>query len=332
MLKFSIIIPVYNVLKYLPECVSSVLQQSFNDYEIILVDDGSTDGSEKLCDQYAEKDSRIKVIHQSNEGQAAARNAGIKVAEGDYLLFFDADDLYEQGDLLKEIAQATPGADAVVFNWKEFQHGHDSKEYRPANYLPNMQTEYANGICYLQEVTAMPLYPWYPWFYAFRREFWKEHDFQFPVGVKYEDVALIYKVLLAAKKITTVKDVWYCYRISRPGATTYTLKYQTEIDKLSSIGENIHDVQARNLPQKLKKQLCNNFSCLYYSAVIQSFRIEPKEDRKKFWDALQETKWICQYTTEKKQKFVRSIINIFGVPNTSALLNLRRIIKERRSL
>ena len=68
MLKFSIIIPEYNVLKYLPECVSSVLQQSFSDYEIILVDDGSTDGSEKLCDQYAEKDSRIQVIHQENQG------------------------------------------------------------------------------------------------------------------------------------------------------------------------------------------------------------------------------------------------------------------------
>ena len=125
-MKFTIVVPVYNVEKYLPECVSSVLCQSFEDYEIILVDDGSTDGSGKLCDQYAEKDSRIKVIHQSNQGQAAARNAGIKVAEGDYLLFFDADDLYEQGDLLKEIAQATPGADAVVFNWKEFQHGHDT--------------------------------------------------------------------------------------------------------------------------------------------------------------------------------------------------------------
>lgn len=328
-MKFSIIIPVYNVIKYIPECLSSILIQSFDDYEIILVDDGSTDGSGELCDQYAENDNRIRVIHQCNQGQASARNAGIKVAEGDYLLFFDADDCYEQGDLLKKIDQATPGADVVVFNWKEFQDGYNPKDYMSASYLPNMQTEYANGVCYLQEVTAMPLYPWYPWFYAFRRDFWQEHDFQFPVGVKYEDVALIYKVLLAAEKITTVKDVWYCYRTSRPGATTYALKYQTEIDKLSSIDENIHDVQSRDLPQKLKKQLCNNFSCLYYSAVIQSFRIEPKEDRKKFWDALQEKKWICQYTTEKKQRLVRYCISILGVPKTSALLNLRRIMKER---
>lgn len=90
-MKFTIVVPVYNVEKYLPDCVSSVLCQSFKDYEIILVDDGSTDGSGKLCDRYAEKDSRIKVIHQSNQGQAAARNAGIKVADGGYLFFFDAD-------------------------------------------------------------------------------------------------------------------------------------------------------------------------------------------------------------------------------------------------
>lgn len=332
MLKFSIIIPVYNVLKYLPECVSSVLQQSFNDYEIILVDDGSTDGSEKLCDQYAEKDSRIQVIHQENQGLSAARNAGIQAATGEFVLFLDSDDCYEQNNLLERIAQKTSGADIVVFNWKEFQDGQNYEECKVKEYLSRMQKEYVDGVSFLQDVTTMPLYPWYSWIYAYRKEFWVEQGFSFPTGIKYEDVVLTYKVLLAAKKILTAPDVWYCYRTARVGAITHTLKYQTEVDKLRSIEENIYDVQNRDMPEALKVNLCNNFSCLYYSAVIQSFRIEPKEDRKKFWDALQEKKWICQYTTEKKQKFVRSMINILGVPNTSALLNLRRIIKERRSL
>lgn len=332
MLKFSIIIPVYNVEKYLPECVSSVLCQSFEDYEIILVDDGSTDGSGGLCDQYAEKDSRIKVIHKENQGLSAARNAGIRIATGEFFLLLDSDDCYEQNNLLERIAQKTSGADIVVFNWKEFQDGKEHAECRVKEYLSRIQKEYADGVSFLQDVTTMPLYPWYSWIYAYRREFWVEQGFSFPVGRKYEDVALTYKVLLAAGKILTAPDVWYCYRTARVGAITHTLKYQTEVDKLRSIEEDIYDVQNRNLPEVLKENLCNNFSCLYYSAVIQSFRIEPKEDREKFWELLQEAKWICQYTTEKKQKFVRSIINILGIPNTSALLNLRRMIKEQRSL
>ena len=329
MVKFSIVIPVYNVINYLPKCMSSVLCQSFNGYEIILVDDGSTDGSGKLCDQYAEKDKRIKVIHQENQGLSSARNIGIRAAKGEFLLFLDSDDCYEQSELLYNICQKTSNADIVVFNWKEFLDGRNPNEYAVANFLPRMQNEYVDGISYLQDVTAMPLYPWYPWIYAYRREFWQEHGFEFPIGIKYEDVALVYKVLLEAKKIVTVKDVWYCYRMARLGAITSSLKYQTEVDKINSVAANIRDAQERSIPEDLKAKLCNNFSCLYYSAVIQSFRIEPKEDRKKFWDALQEKKWICQYTTEKKQRLVRYCISILGVPKTSALLNLRRIMKER---
>lgn len=330
-MKFSIIVPVYNVKPYLRECVDSILMQTYKDYEIILIDDGSTDGAETLCDEYV-KQENIICIHQKNQGLSAARNNGIALAKGEYLMFVDSDDCYEQNNLLERIAQKTSGTDIVVFNWKEFQDEKKYEECKVKEYLSRIQKEYADGVSFLQDVTTMPLYPWYSWIYAYRREFWVEQGFRFPVGRKYEDVALTYKVLLAAGKILTAPDVWYCYRTARVGAITHTLKYQTEVDKLRSIEENIYDVQNRNLPEALKENLCNNFSCLYYSALIQSFRIEPKEDREKFWELLQEAKWICQYTTEKKQKLVRSIINILGIPNTSVLLNLRRIIKERQSL
>ena len=88
----SIIIPVYNVEHYLAECLDSVLAQTYKNLEIILVDDGSIDGSGQICDNYAGKDSRIKVIHQTNAGVSAARNKGLKVAKGEYIGFVDADD------------------------------------------------------------------------------------------------------------------------------------------------------------------------------------------------------------------------------------------------
>lgn len=90
---FSIIVPVYNVEKYLPACIDSVLNQSFSDFELILVDDGSPDACPRICDNYKEKDDRIKVIHKENGGLASARRAGIKIAEGEYVLNLDSDDL-----------------------------------------------------------------------------------------------------------------------------------------------------------------------------------------------------------------------------------------------
>ena len=94
-MKFSIIVPVYNVEKYLNQCVDSIMNQTYKDIEIILVDDGSPDNCPKMCDEYKEKDSRIKVIHKPNGGLSDARNEGLKVVSGDYIAFIDSDDWIE---------------------------------------------------------------------------------------------------------------------------------------------------------------------------------------------------------------------------------------------
>ena len=88
----SVIVPVYNVEKYLEACIDSILQQTYEKIEIILVDDGSTDSCGKICDEYASKDSRLKVLHKGNGGLSSARNAGIKVATGEWITFIDSDD------------------------------------------------------------------------------------------------------------------------------------------------------------------------------------------------------------------------------------------------
>lgn len=91
----SIIVPVYNVEKYLSDCINSILNQTYRDFELILIDDGSTDLSGKICDEYSKKDSRIKVIHKNNMGCSAARNTGINFATGDLVAFADSDDLID---------------------------------------------------------------------------------------------------------------------------------------------------------------------------------------------------------------------------------------------
>ena len=153
-MKFSIIVPVYNVKPYLRECVDSILMQTYKDYEIILIDDGSTDGAETLCDEYA-KQENIICIHQKNQGLSAARNNGIALAKGEYLMFVDSDDCYEQNNLLERIAQKTSGTDIVVFNWKEFQDEKKYEECKVKEYLSQIQKEYADGVSFLQDVSMV---------------------------------------------------------------------------------------------------------------------------------------------------------------------------------
>ena len=101
--RFSVIVPIYKVEKYLYECIDSVINQTFRNIEIILVDDGSPDGCPQICDAYAQKDNRITVIHKQNGGLSSARNAGLQAAKGDYVIFLDSDDYYCRNDFLEII-------------------------------------------------------------------------------------------------------------------------------------------------------------------------------------------------------------------------------------
>lgn len=118
MVQISVIIPVYNTARYLSTCLNSVIGQSFNDLEIILIDDGSTDGSEKICDEYAKKDKRIRVIHKKNEGVSIARNTGLDNATGKWISFVDSDDFLEKNtyqNIFIELEQNNP--DLFIFNY-----------------------------------------------------------------------------------------------------------------------------------------------------------------------------------------------------------------------
>lgn len=129
----SVIIPVYNSIKYLKKCVDSILAQTYLDFEILLIDDGSIDGSGILCDQYAIKDSRIKVVHQRNAGVSAARNAGLKIASGDYIVFVDADDFIDNQCFKRMYEEAIKGnADIVCCDCIKIVDGEKTDEFHTA--------------------------------------------------------------------------------------------------------------------------------------------------------------------------------------------------------
>ena len=163
---YSIIVPVYNAEKYLESCIDSVLSQSSDKtYEVILVDDGSTDHSPELCDRYAKQSSNVRVIHQANQGVSAARNAGIAASRGEYILFLDSDDLW-RADLLKEVsAVLTKTPDMVIFGYQEFGSSEAGQES-----LPDTFEQEQTGLSYFKHYEKRSVMPIINcWAAAFRR-------------------------------------------------------------------------------------------------------------------------------------------------------------------
>lgn len=129
-LKISIIVPVYKVEPYINQCIDSILAQSYKNFEVILVDDGSPDQCPRICDDYTNKDSRIKVVHKMNGGLSSARNAGIDIASGDYIAFIDSDDYWDDTDAIKKCVDVceTKMPDVILYGFKKFYQTADRNE------------------------------------------------------------------------------------------------------------------------------------------------------------------------------------------------------------
>lgn len=205
--KISVIIPVYNVADYLPQCLDSVLGQDHEDLEVIVVDDGSTDSSGAICDQYAAKDPRVRVIHQANAGAAAAKNAALRVATGEYLSFVDSDDYLEPnvyGHMLRVLQ--TTQADAAQFSFREVYVNRQEEK------LLDMGCPEMDSKTYLVRFTkdwSCPLL----WNKLYRREIFAGVFFE--EGHKIDDEYFTYQGFLGARRVVFDTRIVYNYRRRR---------------------------------------------------------------------------------------------------------------------
>ncbi len=211
----SVIVPVYNAAKVLERCVNSILSQTYPNLEIILIDDGSTDMSGKFCDIFAKKDSHIKVIHQKNQGQSAARNAGLDLATGDYITFVDCDDEVEPtliADLYQLIVKYH--VRLAVGSFVEVSPTGDQKPFttdeQPRTTV--LSTEECLADMLLEQNFAMAV-----WGKLYARELFD--SVRFPVGKIYEDVATTYRLILQCPEIALTTATKYLY-YHNPNSTT----------------------------------------------------------------------------------------------------------------
>ena len=230
MSEISIIVPVYDVEKYLENCIESILNQTFKDFELILVDDGSTDNSGKICDIYEKKDSRIKVIHKNNGGLSSARNAGLDIACGKYVGFIDSDDsihprMYEiLYDLIKKYE-----SDISCCNYKKI-YDIFKDEYENVNSLEVIEMSNIEAIKNLYDkeigvklvIACNKLY---------RKNLFD--NIRYKVGRVHEDEFMAHRILYNCKKITYVDNELYYY-LQREGSIMSKKSYKRKVDALLS--------------------------------------------------------------------------------------------------
>lgn len=317
-MKFSFIVPVYNVEKYLEQCVQSILGQSFGDFELILIDDGSTDGSGALCDKLALADARVRVIHQENGGSSEARNAGIRNARGEYILFVDSDDYIADGILEKiaEVVARNAGVDVVFLEAVKFW-----ANGRQEPMADGYDAERINGKtkeAVLEFLTVMPKFPGSACTKAISRSVIDDTMF-FKKGLLSEDVDWCYRLFGKAEKYAYLQDPYYYYRQSRAGSNTYTVSTRN-VESVLWIVEK----WANKNPENCYECAVNSFAAYQYMILIYMLSALNKEIAKPYWKRAVRLKWLLSYGKTKKLKLVKISVILTGLRITSRLLRLYR--------
>ena len=220
--QITVVLPVYNVVDYLEECIKSVLKQTYVNFELILVDDGSSDGSELICDKYKEMDCRIIVIHQKNGGLSAARNTGISYASGKFITFIDSDD-YIAPEYIEKLYEAIIKYDADI-SMCDFQKVPENSKLSERTILFGKMIK---ELVLNKEETIKEVYrdtnhgiDFVAWAKMYRLDLFKTNNIYFPVGKLHEDTFTTYKLIFCCDRIIYVDAPMYYYIIRKGSITT----------------------------------------------------------------------------------------------------------------
>lgn len=228
----SIIVPIYNVEKYLAKCVQSILHQSYDNLEIILIDDGSTDTSPIICDQLSARDNRILVVHQANGGLSSARNAGLDRATGDYIGFVDSDDWIEE-DMYMTLLTAAKEYNADIAICTHFVD--KEKETIPVNNTGEHKI-YSREEA-LKELFKDKLIKNYAWNKLYKKELFT--NIRFPIGRFFEDIAVIYKLFNQASKVVLICESKYHYLLRHDSIIGKEMNPNKEYQYLLAVHEQL---------------------------------------------------------------------------------------------
>ena len=268
-MKVSIIIPVYKVEDYLRPCLDSVLSQTFSDYEVILVDDGSPDGSPAICEEYASRDSRIQVIHKENGGLSSARNAGLDVARGQYIYFLDSDDTVEPNLLDRLVGLMEEGLDLVGFRYQVLSPDGSRKpgrEIQLGSFLLHTQQE---RLSFIRDVLVPCSIGWEAWSRIFVREKIEKYGLRFANNrqIFAEDLYFSLCYCAHAEKIRCIDECLYNYRI-REDSIMGVQQTRSNLGRICKLADTVLSYYRRFDDCSL---LVESYAGIYYHLIAGQF-------------------------------------------------------------
>lgn len=264
--KLSVVVPIYKVEKYLSRCIESILNQTYKNIELILIDDGSPDNCGKICDEYAKKDHRVRVIHKTNGGLSSARNAGLEIATGDFIGFVDSDDWIEPTMYETLIKNAINyNAEISVGGVVDLLELGEEYKQTKTTFNGSIRTE-----C-LDKKDAMKkffLESWSAWDKIYRRDI--HIDLRFPEGKINEDEAIAIRLLDRCEKIVYTNEVFYNY-ISRPNSITTSKFSRKKLDWYRNCKNNLEFINENysDLSKYAEVRFCNSIMWSLRSIVLE---------------------------------------------------------------
>lgn len=270
----SVVIPAYNVEKYLAKCIDSVVKSANQNIEIIVVNDGSTDNSEAIISEYKEKYPYIKYIKKTNGGLSDARNEGVKYANGDYLCFVDSDD-YISESLFQDLEKYIDNDyDLIKYKMIKVDENYNEIERVDGPVFECKSGEAAFNELYGSDVMLQPA-----WLYLYKKSFWDENKFEYPVGKKHEDFAITSLVMLKAKTVASTNVYGYYYVQSSSSITRgidEEKKFNMAKDLLEHYDYMIVKIKEYDISDKTKE----NLKAYYTNCIILKLK-DLSGDRKK---------------------------------------------------
>lgn len=308
---FSVIVPVYNVEEYLEKCVQSVLSQSFGDFELLLIDDGSTDSSLSICRAFSEKDLRVKTYFFENSGASGARNAGLDIACGDYVVFLDSDDFWNGDNLLALLAEKIgfDFPDAVLFGCTDWNMNTGQSVVSRTGFDDKaLSSGRDEAMCYL---LSKKLIPGGVYVFCSKRKVIEENKIRFKRGIQDEDYDYVLSVFSKCEKISAINEPLYTYRQGRGGSVTKSSSVALirgiayTLEKWLPAAFNIQN-------ESLKKEYLNYLAFIYSTGFVFCGRME-KSQRAEALSIMKKHKGVLKFGYWKKTRLARLLISVFGM-------------------
>ena len=329
-MKISYILPVYKVEAYLRECVNSITCQTYKDIEIILVDDGSPDGSPALCDLLAKEDNRIKVFHKLNGGLSDARNAGLKIATGDYIIFMDSDDKWIGNDSLDKMV-------SLIKQYPECNfYGFNCQYYYPNTNSYTKWVKYADevllpvsGSSAMISLVKSGTFPMSACLKVIDRQWLIENQITFKIGQIAEDIPWFINLLEKCDKCMFINFYIYAYRQNVTGSISISVGEKSFNNVWDIIKTELELINKRMFTIEAKNAL-RSFLAYELSTLMADIYVLPKEKQTARRTELKELCGLLKYNQNPKVRMVGRVYNMFGYSITEKVLRIYNWYRRRK--